>query len=392
MAGSALEEFTMVMAGQSPAWATSPENIQNEATHRTYTHPRLVNGKSDEERVHGGTSIKDSIFFDVKQTFHRYNPNARINYANYQHGTDWSVDWAFARAYVSWNEVELALNKESMKKKYRTQTYKRVMKRKHQNLWTDICNAIDNEYWAAPDALMETASTNADARIPYSIPAFISEKANGQATQLGTTVMGINASTQAKWANAIQTYNFQATGTVDTVSIFASMKKLKMKVKFARLPNKTEYSQKAAGPSWIACSLNGIINFEHALRVNQDQFRGMGKMSGEDPDYDGPLLGGTPLQYVEQLDTIAGVYTGSTGSESGATKTGPRYYFINGDAIVPAIHDTNYAVMGSPTEMTVVGQPDAYVQVWKMWNQVYCRSRRQQGILTPVASTINAAA
>lgn len=393
MSGTPLGEFTTLMASQGPAWASGPEVLINEAVKRRYTHSRIQNGKRMDEMCQGGDEIKDTIFLEEKSTFRRYNPNVKINVENPQTGITWTVPWAFATAHMSWTKQEIGLNKDTTTAKFRAQRYKALMYQKHQNLWTDMCNSMEDELWATPNETDMESSTPSDARVPYSIPCFITENTNGAPLNADntswSTVQGISPSAQAKWRNQQETYTYNS--STDTTTIFTRMSKLLHQVKFDRLPKHGEYSDKTTSPHVILCSLAGMTNYEHALRTNQDEFRGIGKTSGQDPDYNNPTFRNVPLDYIEALDT-ASLYTdgSATADEDGATLTGPRYYFVNGEYMNFIWHSENYCILEDPVNLTAGGQPFTYVQHVDCWNNLIARSRYRQGILSPSADTVNA--
>jgi hypothetical protein len=419
MSGQPLDEFTTLMESQGPAWMRGPENMVNEGVLRNYTWARIQAGKSMLETVQGGDEIQDRIYFDVNSTFNRYNPNVRLTYDQSQPGVNWTVPWAFAYAYRSWTKQDLGLNKGVHSANYRSHKYKSVMYQKDQELWTDVCNSIDGEFWAVPDrgTMEDSSTTGGAARQPYSIPAFVNEYDDGLVTSgeggaandagglAWSTVMGIDATTQAKWVPARQDYTFDTTSALTAAGIFAPMTKLWYSLHFDQLPKKPEFSDKRTSPHVILCSLTGIGNYEFALQQNQDTFRGVGKMSGQDPAYDKPTFRNIPLDYIEALDSLA-VYptaaAGAMGTETDDTNdqsesnsdgvgegfAGPRYYFVNGEYLKFVVHSENYAVMTDV--ITPSDQPFSRVQVMDMWNNCICRSRRRQGILYPGADTTDA--
>jgi hypothetical protein len=373
-----------------------------------------------EEMLDGGDSITDMIYMDLKSGWERIDPNASLDYDNFQTGTIWTVQWSFACNKVSWTEQEADLNKDKFTGKYRTQAYKKVIRQKYQNLWTDTCNKVDGEFWAQPKAdLMEIAATS-DVRVPYSIPVFINENSDASnPTATGVTglpspvaadwstfssnVMGIPPATKTKWQNQREAYvsaNFTVAATAAV--IFAPMSKLMFKVSFDRLPKHPEYSDKRTSPHVILTNLQGMANYENALRLNQDRFLGVGKQSGQDPDYNKPTFGGIPLDYIAALDTAAiyptGSNTGAYGAwdlDSNATHTGgvgytgPRYYFVNGEYFKFVAHSDHFFRLSEPFKPS--NQPFTIVQVMDLYNNIICRSRQRQGILYPTTTdTVNA--
>lgn len=413
MAGTPLEEFTQLLDSTGPAWLTEKDERVNEMVLRTYTLPRIAKGKSMQDMVQGGDEIQDMIYMDLKSNWQRINPNVSLDYDNFQTGTIWNVKWAFATANVGWTDQEIDLNKEKFTGSYRAQVYKKVIRQKHQNLWTDVCNSMDAEFWAQPNADLMEVSSPTDPRVPYSIPVFVNElsdASNPTATGVtglpsrtaadwsssASTIMGINPATKTKWQNQRQSYTFDGTTAVGAAGLFAPMSKLMYKCSFDRLPKRPEYSDKTTSPHVIITNLAGIANYEHALRLNQDTFRGVGKTSGQDPDYDKPTFRGVPLDYISALDTAAIYPTGASealstfdddtnNTNTGSTGfVGPRYTFLNGEYLNLVIHDNHFLKLSSPFRPS--NQPFSVVQVLSLWNNFLCRSRMRQGQLYPGAN------
>lgn len=411
MAGSPLEEFTTLMQSTGPAWMRGPENLINEAVRTTYTGNRICAAGSMMEMCQGGDQIEDIIFLGETSDYARYNPNEAFTYDMPQTGTKWTAPWAFAKASVSWTKQDIGLNVESMGAKYRASVYKRVMHQKHQNLWTGVCNGIEDEFWAQPDSVEMESSTPTGPRKPYSIPVFINEFTSGQVPAAvdasGTawsTIQGIDptGTGNSKWApysvgggagaaNASEGYTFHKDN--DTASLFPVFTKAYWNLRFDRLPKKPEYSDKTSSPCVIWTSLQGMVNYEHALRVNQDTFRGIGKTSGQDPAYDAPTFRGIPLEYIAALDTATLYSDGSAAvaedATSGTAMTGARYYFINSEYLKFVTHTENYCKMTEPFMPSA--QPFTRVQVMDLWNNTVCRSRARHGIVGPSADVTNPA-
>jgi len=385
-----------------------PERLINENVKTTYTGNRIIAASNMSEMVQGGTHITDTIYLNEKGDFGRYNPNDELDYANAQTGTTWTVPWAFAKASMSWTKQELALNKQIHGKKYRTLRYKSVMYQKHQNLWTAINNGIEEEFWAAPHrSRMESGAVVDGARKPYSIPVFINEEADGlpDATidQGGIdwadagTVMGISRTVEDKWRSQTETYGFDATSATTMATIFPAMTKLWWKLRFDKLPKKPEYAEKTSSPQVVWCSVQGITNYEAALRANQDTFRGVGKSSGQDPAYDAPTFRNMPLEVISELETAllyrtgtggaAGVELEGTSLGGAVVESGPRYYFMNAEYLKFITHSEAYCTLTEP--MTPYKQPHSRTQVADLWNNTVCRAPRRLGMLTPKGSGAN---
>lgn len=389
MAG--FSEFTTLLNATGPAWLGSVDEVVNDVSRATYTQPHLTTGKASEIMIQGGDVIQDMVFLEITSSFTRYNPNPTVSYTNAQPGTPLQIPWSFAYATTGWTKQEASLNRDFMTRTARAQRYKRVIKMKYQNLWTDVCNKTELEYWATPDyGTMEAANTTTP-RVPYSIPVFINEWTNGlplgfeSATGGANTVETINGVTYSNWRNQTGTY-----ADLDTAgnerALFAGFKRLRQLTQFDKLPKHADMGETQNKPHVIFMSSWGDRVFEHFMVVNQDTFWGGDR--GKDVAYNDLRYWNIPLVRIDALDSALlypNAGASAYASEATADLTGPRYYFVNGEYLVPFFHSENYASLGDPD--TPSNQPFSVVQVMDMWNNLGCRSRRRQGILSPAADT-----
>jgi hypothetical protein len=417
---AALDTFTTLMQSTGPAWMTGPEVIVNDALRTTYTGNRIASAGNMVEMIQGGDQIEDIVYLTEAggngSGLQRYDPNDAFEYDHAQPGTKWTAPWAFAWASMSWTKQDIGLNVESMGKKYRSQVYKRVMYEKHQNLFTRVCNGMEDEFWAVPkkDDMEDTSPTG--KRQPYSIPVFVNEFSNGlipeavdasETAAAWTSVQGITVADHTNWApysvgggtgaaDNPAGYDFDAGSAAGTATLFPVFTKAWWNLRFDRLPKGAQYSDKTSSPQVIWCSLQGIVNYEHALLMNQDTFRGAGKASGQDPAYDGPTFRNTPLEYIASLDT-ATLYSDGTSGGAGAVDetstnstaiSGPRYYWMNTNYLKFIVHNENYCTLTDPISPS--DQPFTRVQVMDLWNNTVCRSRKRLGIVGPKEDAVNA--
>jgi len=434
-AGTPLDDFTTLMESTGPAWMRGPEVMVNDTVRSSYTGNRIAAAGNMVEMIQGGDSIQDRVYLapagGASSGLQRYDPNEGFEYDHAQPGVNWTVPWAFAWASMSWTKQDVGLNAESMGKRYRAQVYKRVMYEKHQNLYSRVCNSLEDEYWARPNAAKMEGTGSVSKRQPYSIPCFVNEFTNGLApaivdssSTLWTTVQGItpgttdSAGVYSKWkpyavgggiTSGTNTgaeggldsgYNFTPSSIGTSTTLFAEFTKAYWNLRFDRLPKSPEYSDKTSSPNVIWCSLQGMVNYEHALQKSQDTFRGVGASTGQDPAYDGPTFRKIPLEYISSLDTAL-LYSdgteaitendiaadGNTG-EGTAAIVGPRYYFINANYLKFVVHQDNYCVMTAP--FAPDAQPFTRVQVMDLWNNTVCRSRARHGIVGPNETITNA--
>ncbi len=398
---ASLDEFTTVLAATGPAWATGAYDVVNEVSLNTYTLPHLLANKTAEETVQGGDQITDMIYLDLKPTYTRREVNPTVSYQNPQTGTIWRVPWSFAMAHVAWTKEEVGLNKETYTTKYRAQKYKDVIWLKYQNLWTDVCNGMEAEFWAPPDyGTMEADTVVGNIRVPYSIPTFVNQYPNGVPTLgwTGSNIMGIDAAANVKWRPQQVSYNTKAgsEGTDNLFYLFDAFAKMRQQVGFDKLPRHSEYAEGKTMPQAIFCSDWGERLYQRGLMENQDLFSGYGGEVRNDPAYPGPAYYGIPLVRLSTLNT-ATLYPGDTGYTAyqdeqfttGIAIAGPRYYWINGEYLKLVVHSENYASLSAP--FIPSAQPFSVVRVMDLWNNNICRSRRRHGIVYPVTTDVTKA-
>jgi len=408
--GSLLENFTTLMESQGPVWMTGPDTWVQDVSRNTFTLPRITTGNRGAgmtNLIQGGDVIQDRILLSTTSTFVRYNPDATHDAPNPQIGTNITQNWSFGSASISWNKQEIGLNRSMHGKKYIAQKFKDVMMEKHTNLWVSVCEAIDDEFWSQPDAGRMESTTPTGARVPLSIPCAVNEFPNGLTTAavdaggtLWTTIHGVAPATYANWVCQQEGYTFTGATAIGAATIFAPLSRAFYSTTFDRLPKNEQYSDKKTSPHVILTSLTGMANYEFALRANQDEFRGMGTLSGQDPAYGKPTFRGIPMDYVSPLATATIYPTAVDEGESteldtaNATNTGgigfagPRYYFINGEYLKFIVHSENYCVLEKP--IIPDGKPFNRAQFMDLWNNNVFRSLRRHAILYPSADTTNA--
>ena len=420
---NSIEEFTTLWESTSPAWATSAEAMVNDVAANTYTLNRVVQAGNMLEMVQGGKEITDRVYLtaagDASNGLQRYDIDDTFEYSMAQPGVNWTLPWAVGWSSVSWSKHDKELQVDEYGPAFRARTYKRVLFQKHQNMWTRVNDGLESECWAQPDQANMEAATPTGKRKPMSIPAVLNEHDNGLTpTQVDsggtvwTTVQRVAPATYANWVpyalgggpsadttRQDQGYTYTAGEAGTTATLFPVLSRVYHKLGFHRLPKMPEYSEKRSSPQVIWCSLQGLINYEHALQMNQDTFRGIGKVTGQDPAYDGPTYYRAPLEWLESLDT-ATVYSdgaaavdeagnlasGSAGATAGII--GPRYYFVNTNYLKFFVHADNYCDM-TPV-FAPANQPFLRVSVMDIWNNLGVRSRRRLGMAGPKEDITNA--
>jgi hypothetical protein len=353
-----------------------------------------MSGGRVEDMIQGGPEITDIILRDFVSTTRWINPAEKIDFTNQQTGEQWTIPWAYQVSDTSWTAQEMDHNVSAMQAQYRSQKYKDVMHQKHQVVWSDICEFQEAALWAPPDYnAMEAATTPGGApRQAQSLFCLNNEFTNGLAPGDYTTNGTIQRlSADAKWSPTKDTYNF-ATGVATTLPMATAFDKMWERLQFDPLPKKAEYSNKETTPHVIYTQFEGLSNFKHMLRENQDFFRGTG--NGQDPAYPGPTFMGLPVEWLSTLDTTAAYPTGVSGALStwdndsaGAENFGPRYHFFNFEHLRWVAHSQHHFKPSAVKELQY--HVDTYAQTYTNWWNLYAKSLRRQGTLSPSADIVS---
>ena len=421
MAGTPIQTFNDFMNATGPTYLTSADAVINEAVKNTYAFSRLLKEKTSEATVQGGNEIRDVIMFDDSSTYDHYLPNDTFNWRNAQVLDTIRVPWRFSIDHMAWTDHEVELNAgEGAGRDYVKSQYKRLKRSKEQRMWTSLINGFENDLWATPFANYSNMES-VGGRLPYSLPAFITEVPDvgntfglrGGAPIGWTNVMNINPSSEDRWTNQITYYDpamaANAAGVTkagvenvgtggDAVSqtiygLITAFDDMFLKVDFQPPSTKQEYFEKPAlNRQMILCSRLGLNQYKQALRASNDTL-----VSYQDAAYNNPAYS-IELMYCSNLDT-ADIFPGGTqrttsnqnisASTTGATETGgvdrgARYWWVNGNYLTPIYHARRYFekhdVLRHPN------QPFTYVQVVDCWWNLFCNSRQRQGIVAPLVN------
>jgi hypothetical protein len=417
MAGTALSNFNDFVLNTGPAFLTGPEQVINEAVAQTYVLGRLLKGRGLDKVIQGGREIRDIVMFDESSTYDHYLPNQTFTWSNPQVTTELSIDWRFSIDHMAWTDQEIELNvPDGLSTDAQKVVYKKLKRIKEQRMWTSMLKGIEADIWKSAHG-RSTDMESATGSLPFSIPAFLTEaqgtdaannflpgRATGDAgSGQWTTLMGVNPSTESGWRNQVSSYSFadpDDTGGNNT-GLFDAFARMYRKVDFKPPGSKDEYFENADMKRFmICCSLKGIVLFEKMCRESQDRFAAAG---GQDPAFLRPNYGGIELLYIAALDTAAlyweegatqyvaedsSLLGGTTGAEAAQPYAadwadGPRYYWINGNYLTPVFHSRRYFykkdIMPHPNQPYTTVVP---VDCW--WN-MFCNSRKRQGVVYPNA-------
>ena len=435
MAGTPIQVFNDFMDATGPTYLSSAEEVINEAVKNTYAFSRLLKEKGTERTVQGGSEIRDVVMFDEGNTYDHYLPNEAFTWQNVQVTDTISAHWRFTIDHMAWTDQEVELNvSEGSSAEAAKVQYKKLKRIKEQRLWTSITNGFEADLWKSPYG-NETEMNGSGGKLPYSLPAFITETLDVDTaySQRGhvplgwsADIMGIDPDTENRWSNHVEFYDPTLTdpntaqsgvdphnsahqgtatygwggSTLNTGGLFPAFDSMFLKLQFVPPSTKQEYFEKPnLNRQMILCSRLGMTQYKRALRESNDLL-----VAPSDPAYNNPTFSGIELMYCAHLDDAAlfpyaadgsqrtdisdystAASTTVGGTESTAIDEGARYYWINGAYLTPVIHSRRYFakhdVMRSPA------QPFTHIQPVDCWWNLFCNSRQRHGIVAPLDST-----
>ena len=386
--GSSLAAFIDFFRTTGPLIFTRVDDVVNEATLRTYILSRILGSSDMLEMVQGGESIRDDIFLSEVSSYEHYHPNDEFDYENPQVVTQWSVPWRFSKVDLVFTDHEIGLNSGDLNAGAMFHQFKRLKRIKEQNMWTSLCNGMENDLFAQPNnASMEAAG----GKVPYSLGVFINEFTNTVPPGF-TTIQGINPATETRWRNHTETYaELPAVGW----DLFTAFSRTYYSLRYEQMPKRPEMGEATSSPGFIMCGIDGISNYEDGLRINQDTFVTSGR---QDPAFATPGYRGIPLLYIDLLDQVALYDDGSAGfaaENTGKTDRdgnaltdpnfdGARYWWITPRYLRKVIKRDRFLHEEGPLQPT--RQPFTRIMVVDTWHNNVVRSRQRHALVSPSAN------
>ena len=357
-----------------------------------YTSNFLVGGKTDEDILHTGQTIRDTLFLKSEDVGKRFGgAGLRFDWENRQVGTKVTAQMSFYANYISWDELELDLNADSsMGKDYIRAKFNDILRGKYQNLTQTTADQFEGEMWAAASQ----ASMRTDFTAPMSIPYYITEETDGIPHQADASNMsdvlglsGGSGGTYTKWDNKRFTYGAVGGTAADGDDLIGALTFAAQSTHFEPLPINPEHGVMESSPNVVFCSDLGLRYITGALRNGQDTWG-----SREISSTYGVTLDNMVFRNITALNTAA-LYTNAAGSAlvdettaGNSSVTGPRYWGVTKNIMKPMFMRDRYMEPGKVTDLTAVGKPNEYVQVFKTYNQLLCCDRSKLFIVSPSAA------
>lgn len=357
-----LESFNAFVLATGAKVLTDPDQIINDATKNTYMLSRMLKGRDAAMSVQSGQKIIERIMLTDSGTARYYLPNEDLDIQNVDNLTALEIDWRFIAAEYAYTQQEVTLNSGD------PQTYyKNLLKSKRQACATSMYNVMEEALWGAPNnAQMEVSS----GRTPYSIPAFVTS--DGLAPSGFTTIETLSPATNTGWRNQTETYD--PNNPADTTSgLVRAMDRMWHKVRFISPRTQNEYFESDRLQKMvIATNLDGITLIQTLTRDANDRLQpanNLGWVAGN------VAYAGLPVEYISELNDAL-INSGST-----IDADEPWFFYLNLNYLFPIFHTERYMMEEEPLRHP--RQPFSYV-VWKQtYYNIFCSSRRRQGLITP---------
>jgi hypothetical protein len=387
MPGTALVNFTDFVNATGPAYVRSATDFLNEAVRQSYLLGRFLKGRTADEVLQGGDTIKDLVMFDEANTYQKYQPNEELNWTQPQVTVEQELDWRFSLDQESWTDQEIELNMPSgMSRGYANVQYKKRKKIIEARMWTSMINGMDKDLMASPDSGANQMEANT-GKEPLSIPAYITEDTTnyhsaGTGDGTWTTIMGIDPAAQSKWRNQVETYDYDdpddSDGDAD--GLIDAFDNMITKVDFKAPGFHDEHFEPSYSGlrEFIICSRGGLNQYKRLLRASNDTL-----VQKQDAAYNRPQFSGIDLIYATTMDTLSMVWgaSGTAATETSFTTDGYRYYWVNANYLKPVYHVRRYFHKLAP--FFLEKQPYTHVRPCDSWWNLFCGSRQRQGVVAP---------
>lgn len=350
-----------------------------------YTTSWLLSGRKAEDTFQLGHTLKATLYAKKISTVQRHGGGKlRVDYTNAQPGVEISSEFSWQTNHMGWNEDEVEANLNPMMgPKYVRAMFQEILDGKRQNLNQDCLDEFESSLWLPADQTAMEAGDKAK-----SIPYYINEEGYMPLQSDGsniTSINGVTATTAPNYDNQRLTYSAATDAGIanpDGSDLLGRLLGMARRCHFQPLPIGAGYGTKEEIPSVVLCSQKGMDYAQAQFRHAQDQW------SKREETPLGFKFGGLMFQICDELDTAALYDDGSSGlaTESAADITGPRFYFINRNALCMKFQTGKFMRYDAPTNLTAGNYPYEWVQVVKTKHQLWGVDRRKLGIVSPAAS------
>jgi len=359
--------FADFLAATKTHKITTADEILNDAVKNTYFMSEMLKNQEYSRVVRTGSSIKDTVKLTKAGSFEFYQPNATFSPQDRDTLTDVELDWRFAKTDFGFNDETITLNEGNPE-----DIYVNLKTKYRMDATTDMHDGLEEALWGKPNfSQMENGS--GEAPPAYSFPAFITEDQQTFDASWTGNVMGVDPATEDRWRNQRAQYD-ETNPAGEENGILAAFDDIFLDVKFESPDTSSAYFvDDRLRKMKIVTNKDGHTLYKRILRGGNESFK-----SPEDPEYNNPRYAGIPVRYVSELDTA--LLDPNTGA---AYATGePRFFWINLMFLFPIFHTRGYMEQVGPIPGGIT-QPFSHAVYFRVWYNLFCRSRQRQGIVVP---------
>ena len=378
--------FADLLLSAESSYANSAQQVREAVSYRSNFWKRLLKGKSDDDTLQGGKSIKSFVQLDDANNAHFYGIGDEESPTQPQTVTSWETSWRFARVPITWDDEQIALNTAGLGKNARHRELFNLKRQYERAAYIDQWKLWERAAAATPTTDMDSTTTG---KTPQSVFGYLITEDGSLPTNI-TTIQGIDPSAKTKWQNQSLDYTGSAhsfTAPAADEQLMMTLSTMARKVQFDSLPDNDLYSDRKTMPTVIACTLGGFVFIEAVMRASQDSFKWMGQ---QDPAYPKPTAYGVPFEHYEWLASAEIIDdSGTFHTEDDATGSqivGPRYWFTNLEDITPVFH-TEWYMKKHPVRTPYL-QPSRHTIYCDTYYNLVCHQRRTQGCVRPITGDV----
>jgi hypothetical protein len=368
--GTSLPEFADFVLATKAHKITPTTEILNECAKRSYFLALMLKGRGEDEVVQSGSKIIDQIQLKKMANAGFYRPNQNLNPRGVDTLTQVEAPWRFHQGNYGWTNEQVRLQLAAGGNP--VDVYTRLKSAWEQACQLDIWDSMESALWATPDTNEMEASGGLN---PYSIPTFLTS--DGLAPAGFTTVSQINPTTETRWRN--QTGTFSWAGRATERRALHDFDAMWRKLRWKRISG---FNSKVGSPGTdfdrvkIVTNQEGVNGYLALNRSANDRLRAPSR-GRTDAGWgtDDASFNNIEIIDVEELDS---------GNSATVTAGQPPFYWLHLDYLFPVYHATTFMEEVGPLRGST-NQPFSWAVYKNTYYNLFCRSRRRQGMVAPTA-------
>jgi hypothetical protein len=349
--GLALSQFNDFVIATKPKKITPSTQVLNDATSRNFMLSDMLKGRGDDEVVQNGQYIKDSIQLTEHQGSGFYLPNETLQPRGADVLKDIKAPWRFHYSNVAYTQEQISLNGSVA-----NETWVKLLLNWRRAMQHSAWESLERALWADPVNADMEADTG---KKPYSILTFITE--DGLAPAGFTTLMNLNPTTETNWRNQVEAYD----STNQAGTLLDAFDTIWLKLNWSGPVGEEWFTSTNWRKMKILTDINGAKLYTRILRASNDR---LAPANDAGSAYRGPTFNGIPVKEIDALTRKGWTY--------------PRFIFHNSEYMFPVFHTDRYMYEEDPIRGGA-NQPFSWALFTNTYMNLFCRSRKRQGIVIP---------